>query len=167
MAHIIYYKFMYVFTWKFQVGMSDESLKEEIQTMPITHRFTIIANVWLKMEMIIHLMVSFKLSFFGHSERSHWGLLTNELPNKLDYQLLNLIICNFRNHETFNHQLRSVRNGSTRENNSDKNEYESCHFMHYNVPATDAPQTWAVATWFILLVVTGKDPLKNSFLEFF
>jgi len=49
----------------------------------------------------------------------------------------------------------------------DKNEYESCHFMHYNVPATDAPQTWAVATWFILLVVTGKDPLKNSFLEFF
>ena len=33
--------------------------------------------------------------------------------------------------------------------------------MHYNVPATDAPQTWAVATWFILLVVTG-----NLFLLF-
>ena len=48
------------------LGMSAESLKEEIQTMPITHRFTIIANVWLKMEMIIHLMVSFKLSFFIH-----------------------------------------------------------------------------------------------------
>jgi len=36
-----------------------------------------------------------------------------------------------------------------------ENKYESCQFMHYNVPATDAPQTWAVATWFILLVVTG------------
>jgi len=38
--------------------------------------------------------------------------------------------------------------------------------MHYNVPATDAPQTWAVATWFILLVVTGKILQAIHFLDF-